>query len=288
MFFFQLIRIKNLLILAFSLYLLQYHHINDLDIFYALNTTFFIIYLISILGIMAAGNIINDLIDIKADQINKPNKQYIGKKISVKNAKKWYFFLNFIGLLSGTYLCFKINKPEFTLIYILVIFSLFWYSKKLQYKTAIGNILISLLVSLPILLLGWLNFSKNYYLSVFFAVIFLYAIFAFLLTLIREIIKDIQDYKGDTLAGLKTLPIQLGSLKTIKIIKILVLITLAILISIAIYSYTYQPSLSIYLSVVIGVPLFYTYLKIQPKNISKMSTLLKIIMFLGVLSILIP
>lgn len=213
--FLQLIRWKNLGLLSLSLFLLKYQVFPFLELKSQLNQLEFLLFILSILSTAAAGNTINDIFDIPIDAINKPTVTTIGKKINLATAKKSYILLLVGGILSGFAVCIRTGNLLVFPVYILTAFLLYYYSKSLKKVALLGNFSIALLLVFPMLLLSYFEqvFENTY--ALYFVVVF--AIFAFVLNLLREIIKDQEDIDGDHAFGLKTLPILIGQQRTVKL-----------------------------------------------------------------------
>jgi 4-hydroxybenzoate polyprenyltransferase len=207
----------------------------------------FFLLVFSTLLIAAAGNIINDYFDVKADKINKPHKVIIGKYIKPRWAIVLHWILNFVAFVIACYLSWRYKTFWYVFIHLLSINSLWFYSMYFKRRFLIGNIIIAGLTALVPILCGihFLEFiqSQRDYLSgswmietplhtgwafgAYFNtfVVLVFAFYAGILNLIREIIKDIEDVKGDLVLRAKTLPIVLGKRKT-KIIAIVLLVLL--------------------------------------------------------------
>lgn len=196
--FLRLTRVWNLLILALAQYFTAIMLIDRANVF---DVRFFL--LVASTGfIAAAGYIINDYYDIKIDLINKPERVVIGKGITRRYAILYHTLLSFTGIAIGTYLNWKIGVLNFG-----AAFLLWWYSNSLKRQPLVGNIVVSLLTALAIVIVDSLYKTGN-------TLIFIYAAFAFFITLIREIIKDMEDLKGDNTFGCRTLPIIWGMRRT--------------------------------------------------------------------------
>ena len=291
--FLQLIRYKNLLMIAFVQVLFsvvlafnQGYFSTTFDI-----VIFFLLIQTTVL-LAAAGNIINDFFDIEIDKINKPNKVLVGKVISGKSTLIIYYILNFFGIISGIGLAYFHDKIIYGLLFILISILLYYYSKYLKKIALLGNFIVSIFIALSIVLVYVFSpFDKLRFQMVNFnyLTIFIYALLAFLLNFIREIVKDIEDVDGDYSQGMKTLPILIGKKRTQIILFYLSFIPfIAIILLISISKHTI---LIIYSLVFLIIPLGYFMYKIKDskskKEIHKLSTLLKIIMLLGILSIII-
>ena len=148
--FLQLIRWKNLVILATTLLIIKFGFINIFTDSFNLDNFRFFILLTSILFITAAGYIINDIYDVETDQFNKPNQIFIGTFFTTNQAYNWYFIFNVLGVLFGFYLANYIQKPIFSSVFIIVSFLLYFYSTTLKKMLLIGNILVATLISLSL------------------------------------------------------------------------------------------------------------------------------------------
>lgn len=253
----------------------------------------FVILLLSLILIMAAGYIINDIFDLKTDLINKPQKVIVDNQFSVETAQKLYLITNTLGIISGIGLSLSILKPTYAFIFIGASLLLYFYSKKLKSKPLIGNITVSFLVVLNVIILSIfdLNFAdKNDAKLLVIYIILLLSCFAFFINLVREIIKDIEDINGDYNLKMNTLPILLGVSRAKKIAMFLCLFPLGLLLFIVVkYASIYKYTV-LYLLLFAFIPLVYVALKLTlaktKKDFKKLSILLKLIMFLGINSLL--
>lgn len=294
MYWFKLVRAKNLLMMLLIFALIKFSFLEKLPFVTALNIKNYLLLSFSIIFIMAGGYVLNDLYDIETDKINKNRSLILGNKISVEEAKILYGILSFLGLLSGLLLSLNLKIPLYFFLFLFPFLLLIIYSKKLKYKFLIGNITI-----------GFLLFISIYYFNIFelylidhssFVIekkqaqneIIAIGIFAFLLTLLREIAKDAEDIPGDMISKSSSLPIKLGLKKTN-----LILGTLACITTISVIYFIWQmPSylLKAYLLLGVIVPLLYFTISIQknnkPLDYTRSTKLLKSIMLIGILSIL--
>ena len=159
-------------------------------------------------SIMAAGNIYNDIRDQETDKINRSNQMVIGVYISENQAFRWYYLLNFLAIVIGSALSLYTWSTTPLLTFGVAIFLLFFYSKKGKGILIIGNLIISLLCALVIFLVP-LYFSPYlqqpwYRTPDLLPVISLLGSLAFFTTMIRELVKDLQDKTGDAIASIKT------------------------------------------------------------------------------------
>ena len=291
--FFYLIRYKNLLMVLLTMILTKYALINSFISDPSLTSIDFIILSLSILFITAGGYIINDLYDIEADTINKPLKVYISKSISKKNAWFIYLLSSTLGVSLGIYLSIIKNIDFLSFYFIGTTLLLFLYSLLLKKLVFIGNLCISLLVALPIYLLYKFdsnnitisNILQYFFLSI---AIFYYMFFAFLTTMIREIIKDIEDINGDYMVKLKTLPILIGKTRARNISIFLSIVLLLFLFLVSsnyfISNKYFLGIIMLMLSTVVVYFIFKSWIATTKKQFQYLSNLMKLIMFIGILS----
>ena len=217
--FFKLIRLKNLIIVALTQVLIKFSLINPfLDNLMLSSNQFFLLVLATIL-ITASGYIINDIYDVKTDKINKEDKRIIGKSITSRNAITWYIIFNSLGIGIGTYIAYLVKQPYYCLIFIYCVFSLWTYSNRMKTSFLFGNLQVSLLTALCIFNVALFDvisngIEKNNVEIMILKIILFYAAFAFIITFIREIIKDLEDIEGDKKIQAKTLAITYGIEKT--------------------------------------------------------------------------
>ena len=291
--FLHLIRYKNLLMVFLSMFLTKYFLIESFISTPLLSDIDFIILTTSILLITMGGYLINDIYDIESDKINKPDKVYITTIISIKSGLFLYFLTSITGLILGFYLSINKNLNHLSGFFIVTVILLFIYTKILKKLPLIGNIIVALLVSLPIFLVYEFDHSMisikdifdNLFLSI---IIFFYLLFAFLTTLIREIIKDLQDIKGDNKFKLKTLPIMIGNKRTINFVVFLSFLLQLLLLLVLIDSFKNDYYLILIFSITLSLLVAYLIYKLRVpfKNnpYQLLSSLMKIIMLVGVLS----
>lgn len=239
-----------------------------------LDPTLFIIITASALTI-ASGYIINSFYDSKKDLINRPHKTLLDRLVSQKTKLSCYFILNFLVALLSLFVSFRA-----VLFFSCYIFIIWLYSHKIKKYAIIGNISASLLAILPFFAI--LLYYKNFY-----QVIFAHATFLFLLLLIREITKDLENIKGDIASGYNTIPIEYGEKNAKNIITVLLGLTLIpIYILIDIYSVGYMDSY-FYLCLL----LLLLYFKLLWKSTTKsnyilLHNLLKFLIVAGVFAII--
>lgn len=202
--FFSVVRGYNIFVIALAQYLAAIFilspEIRALDVI--LDYQLFILVLASSLTI-ASGYIINNFYDAKKDLINRPRKAMIDRLVSQQTKLKVYFAVNFIVALISFIVSWRAM-----LFFSFYIFLIWFYSHKLKKYPIVGNITASVLAVLPFFAI--LLYYKNFY-----QVIFAHAVFLYLLILIREIIKDLENIEGDLSSNYRTIPVLFGE-KTAK------------------------------------------------------------------------
>ncbi len=305
--FFKLIRWSNLLMIAimmlFVYYCLMYPMFQSGIVGAVPTSPAFTLLLISMIFIVAGGYVINDYFDVEIDKVNKADKLIVSKIFSENVTKFFYIILSFIGLAAGLASSILILHSKFYLLFaILILLACLLYSYSVNYKKKliIGNLIVSLSVAFAVFL-PWL--FEMLYLSnnalILYAVkdtimsilpyVLIYTAFAFLMTLIREIVKDAEDLKGDLLTHCRTIPIVLGVKKMNLILAILTFLIWAILLyyQLVLYYQHLYLALGVMLFIWISMPILITLLfNNNEVNYHRYSIFLKIIMLLGVLSML--
>ncbi|HEY9045297.1 MAG TPA: geranylgeranylglycerol-phosphate geranylgeranyltransferase [Ohtaekwangia sp.] len=228
---------------------------------------------VSTIVIAAAGYIINDYYDVKIDYINKPDRVVIGRNIPRRHAILFHVVLSGLGILLGLVLSWRIAA-----INVISVFLLWLYSNNLKRLPFIGNFSVAMLTGLSIWIVDLLYHSGS-------ALILIYASFAFFMTLVREIIKDMEDLKGDNTFGCRTLPIVWGLRRT----KFVIYLIIAIFaVTVLLLNYFYKALPIEYYIIFLFVPLLYLLYRLvladTTKDFASLSTFCKIIMLLGILS----
>ena len=297
--FLKLIRFQNLIIIVLSMYFMRWFLIipafHEVGLTSEINEFIFALLVMSVILIAAAGYIVNDYFDIRTDRINKPDKVIIGKFISRRKAILLHPFLSFVGLLAGGFVCWKVHNLWFVLIFVLTIFFLWTYALFFQRKYIVGNMLISILSAFT-LYLPWLfeitalekhvNTAFLDFNILHFKIIF-YVVFAYLISMIREIIKDIEDLSGDIKSGYRTLPIVSG----IKFSKYLVALLISLLLIFTIYFQLvcFILPILIYFILFVQTLLIYNLIKLfqssETAEFRHLSQICKVIMLTGIFSI---
>lgn len=293
--FFRLVRFPNLLLIILTQYLLRYCII--LPAFTAeyfitgsfpayLSSFHFALLVFSTVLLAAGGYIINDYYDLSIDEINKPEKIIIGKTIRERTAFQAYVFLTAAGVIGGFYLAYTIHKPVMGFVNVFVAASLWMYSTQLKRKLLVGNVLIAFLSALTLLVVGL--FEPEFYRNFLFLTV--YAGFAFLLSLTREIVKDMEDLEGDERGQVKSLPVRFG-LKRTKLVVLLLVLGTAWLLGNTLYNTFFTTTvlnfwnLFIFCELPFAVLLFLLASASEKKDFRFISLVIKVIMLLGILSL---
>jgi 4-hydroxybenzoate polyprenyltransferase len=261
-----------------------------------LNDFGFGLLMLSTLCIAAAGNIINDIYDVETDVINRPSKVIVGTVLSEKTAYTLFIIFNVIGVLLGFYLSHLVGRSGFFAIFVSISALLYVYASYLKQTLLLGNIVVSVMVALSILIVGIFELipvitTQNQATQLtFFKILLDYALFAFLINLVREIIKDLEDVDGDYKASMNTLPIVIGRERASKVAFVLTLVPLfGSIYYVATYLFTYEIFIGYFLVAIIA-PLIYiairTFSAKSKKHYHHISNMLKLVMLLGMLSLL--
>ncbi len=310
--FLNLIRWPNLLIVALTMILMRYaviepviskinvELINGTGGQVPLSLQFpwynFLILVISTLFITAGGYVINDYFDIKTDLINK-GEVIVSTKVSRRQAMMWHNVLNIAGVAAGFYISWKAGYIWMGLLFLIVSGLLYFYSASYKRQFLIGNFIVALLtamVPMLVVIFEWPALYRYYavnavnppQLSIIFYWVGGFAIFAFLTTLTREIIKDIEDFEGDMAYGRNTIPVVTGTL-TARIVSILLVLITVGLLYVVWYFFLHDKITLIYISCALVLPLLYVVYQLiisaNKKQLHNASRLMKIVMIAGIL-----
>jgi 4-hydroxybenzoate polyprenyltransferase len=316
MHYIRLVRPVNLIIIALTMYstrmfLYVYEELFTVKIATKSGEGFdFFLLVFSTVLIAAAGNIINDYFDVKADRINKPGKQIISKYIGRKKAILCHWVINFIAFSIAIYLSARHHTFWYVFIHLLSINALWFYSVYFKRKPFIGNLIIACLTALVPILCGVHFFVQYHYPLVDIShvnglfenwifrlhkghFILILALFAFTTNLSREIIKDVEDMEGDKKISAKTLPIRYG-IKTAKTFaSVFVVLTPVLFGSLFFHQLHYSldnlwANLQFFIPVLLGLSLLLFCFPLLQKaesrvELGKVGKLMKIAMFLGII-----
>lgn len=265
----KLTRFGNLIIIGLAQYftagfLVGVHTLDDIRLFLLSTST---------VVIAAAGYVINDYYDVKIDYINKPERVVIGKSITRRYAILFHVVLSGMGILLGLYISWRIAALN-----VVSVFLLWLYSNSLKRLPFVGNFTVALLTGLSIWIVDVLYRTGS-------PLIVIYASFAFFITLVREIIKDMEDLKGDNTFGCKTLPIVWGLRRT----KLVIYFILSIFsVIVVVLNHFYKALPLEYYFIFLFIPLLWMIYRLVRADTKRDFTILsgfcKVIMLLGILS----
>lgn len=306
--FLRLVRLPNLVMIAITQALFKFTFVHPFSLRYqegafsSFKGIHFLLLMISSLLIAAAGNIINDYFDRNIDEINKPEKKIVDKLIKRRWVIVMHIAFSLIAILLGFYV--DSQTPVFWLGFsnAICVLSLFAYSISLKKKLLVGNILISLLTAWVILVcficyyrsltcthcdpIEWAAGLRR-----FMRISILYAGFAFVISLIREVVKDMEDMEGDRKYGCNTIPIAWG----IPAAKVFVAVWLVVLIGMISIVQVYVLQLGWYWSAAYSIlliiaPLIWILRKLYqarvPRDYHQLSSVIKLVMLAGLTSMI--
>ncbi|MCU0454799.1 MAG: geranylgeranylglycerol-phosphate geranylgeranyltransferase [Bacteroidales bacterium] len=310
--FLDLIRWKNLLIVMLTMVLMRYFVIAPLlglvtvtmnaapdsavPMTLQLPLTDFILLIAATVLVTAGGYVINDYFDIKTDLINR-GKVIVGTKVSRQRAMMWHSVLNLAGIAIGFYISSRAGYFWMGMLFLLVSGLLYFYSASYKRQFLIGNLMVSVLTALvPLLVLfyEWPALYRFYAsnatsvpeMKFLFGWIGGFALFAFLTTLTREIIKDIEDFEGDTAYGRNTVPVVIG-IPASKIVTVSLLAGTIALLYIVWFFWVRDWLTLAYLSAAIALPLGIVIWRVTTgagrKKMHAASSIMKIAMLTGIL-----
>ncbi len=296
----KLLRWQNLLIILLTFIILRYCiegsilKVNGYN--FAFSTLDFAMLVLSVIFIAAGGYAINDYFDVETDEENGKFNA-LSNGIKPQTAVTLYLVLSAIGFGLGFYISYKIGHPKFSLIFFIAASLLWFYSSAFKKTFLLGNFIIAFLVGLIPLLIAiydvpmlFIKFKKDiiqYGIDFNIITVWMlgYSIFAFGYTLLREIIKDTEDYDGDIASGANTLPIVLGQ-NAAKFIAVILDLSLVATISWIFLKYLHQFWSLIYFGVFLILPnfvlLYFLISAQEAKDYHKASTTVKLIMLFGI------
>jgi 4-hydroxybenzoate polyprenyltransferase len=302
--FFRLIRYPNLFFIALTQLLFYFTIVvpafNDFGLQDPLGVEGLAILVAASILIAAGGYIINDYFDLNIDMVNKPDKLVVGTFIRRRWAILWHLGFSIAGILLSVVVSMRIQNPMPALFNSATVLLLWFYSTTFKKQLLVGNVVISLLTGWVVLVLYvsvnpiglhppdsalFKALSRVYKFAV------LYGGFAFIISLVREVIKDMEDLEGDAKYGCRTMPIAWGipSSKVFTGVWLIVLIGALIILQIYALQLHWWWS-ALYSVVFIIAPLFVILKKMFdakiPVHFHELSTLIKVVMLTGILSML--
>ncbi len=299
--FLKLIRWPNLVFIVLTQILFFYSVIpfvyKGLQLTFLPQNIFYLLVTASVC-IAAAGYIINDYFDLNIDLVNKPAKLIIEKYISRRWAILLHLGLSLIGFIISCYVGYKLRNIYIPFFNLLSIAGLWFYSTTFKKQLLIGNIVISLLTAWVILVITIAIYKLHgnvneglFIIPRLIKVSILYAGFAFIISLIREVVKDMEDIHGDVKYGCRTMPIVWG----IPVSKVFAGVWLVVLTGGVLVLQFYVIQLgwwwsAIYSLLLIIIPLLWVlqqlYKAQTPSDFSRLSSAIKMVMFTGIVSML--
>lgn len=300
----RLLRVPNLLIIVLTQVLLRFCIIRPFlysgseDLISSV-LDFILLGLATVL-VAAGGNVINDYFDVAIDRVNKPGKNPVTTEISEPFLLRFYWIINGTAWLMGSLLAYRVHSLTLALLFPFITLLLWFYSARYKRTLLIGNLIISLLSAMVLFIVWYTEFLHlqmnpdhfviilpNMRVTLWFLVI--YSAFAFTVTLVREIVKDLEDLPGDKENGCSTLPVAVGVRMTKMILTVIVGIVLILIIYccwMALMAGHF--GILVYLLAVVGGPLIYLLIKLFPSGTADdfhfLSSLSKVIMVAGILT----
>jgi len=304
--FLRFIRWPNLIIIILTQVLVRIAIIGPVysqaGIQPALSNFLFILLVIVTVVTAAAGYIINDYFDVETDKVNKPESLFVSGFFSEKMVFRLYYFLNGFAIVAGFYLSWMVGAWRLGMIFPMIILLLWLYSERYKKLLLAGNLVVAFLSAIvPVIV--WLfeffalrlqagNFMMVYTsLHLITKVVLVFTCFAFLLSLVREIVKDAEDAEGDLKAACQTLPLVYGMAVTRRLAVLLLVLTMVLIGFFSWSLFEFQLTIpSLYFILAVGVPLVFIAFKVL-KSESKadfhfVSLLMKLVMLIGILGMI--
>ena len=310
--FFRLIRFQNLVIIAATQYLIRYAIIDSLlsnlyvageggllklpELELQLTHFQFLSLVLSTIFLTAAGYVINDYFDTKTDLLNRPERVIVGKLIPRRWAMFIHITFNVLGIGFGFYVSYSLGMTYLLVVFLVVTGLLWFYSTTYKRQFLVGNLLVAFLTALvpfmvvlfemPPVINTYADLLVQYQVQLNHILIWVggFSFFAFFTTLIRELLKDMEDFEGDRAYGRRSLPVVLGLRSSKMVVYALIILTMAALIGVY-FLYLKDTITLIYLLVGLVLPLGYIALKLgradSQEDYHVISTLSKLIMLIG-------
>lgn len=325
--FIKLIRLPNLLIIVATQYAIRYaiigpflfkfsgdQHIENVGLQMS-DLNFFLLSLSTVM-VAAAGYIINDYFDVKVDRVNRPETILVGKHIKRRVAMGAHIVISSVAILIGVYLAYVMGNWKLALIQVLSVGALWYYSTMFKKQVLLGNVVVALLAAMVPLVSGLYELILQHetsdntvntllfyleegtpfelvemqYLRVLTGIMYWtlgFSLFAFLSTMVREIIKDIEDYEGDKKYFSNTLAVVHGKKKAALVAQFFAII---MTVSIGYLQYIQLQAKDtgsfMYFLFAIQAPMVYVIYKLYQakgkKDFSKLSKYVKLIMLMGI------
>lgn len=302
----QLVRYQNLIFIAILLWVMEkWVAVPILDNQYygeQLPWYILLILIVATLCVAAGGYVVNDYFDVKIDRINRPGKLIVTQTVSKTAAVRLGWALSGMGIVCGLVCAWLVRSWSLAIIYVFVPGLLWFYSSSYKRRFLIGNMVVAFVAALTPMMVAFANVGL---LRSRYGVLLKYtplehdlyiwlggfALFAFLCTLIREIIKDMQDKQGDCELECRTLPIRLGETWTKVIVTLLIVLTMGLIVyvwyALLPFLHVWQSLSTRYMVFGLQIPfaceLWLLWAARIPSDYRGAQGLMKLIMFLGML-----
>lgn len=308
MYFLKFIRFPNLIIIALTQYVIRFSVLKPFydatDLKFSLHEWQFALLVLSTLLIAASGYIINDYFDVDIDKANGKQNSIAAGKVSEKEARSLFYVLSIAGILIGAYFSYVVRLRPYLLINLLTVGLLYFYAQSYKRLFLVGNVVVAMLSAASVFIVALSDKEMQFafsminipsyslqtqYLRLIIVIIFAYSVFAFFISLIREIIKDIEDINGDKENNCKTLPIVVGVNTAKWVTQFFIFTLLCLIILIQLKQQQWENKISFgYVLIAVQLPLallsVFLFKAKQKKHYAECSSLCKLIMLTGVLS----
>jgi 4-hydroxybenzoate polyprenyltransferase len=292
-----MLRLTNLLIIAITFFMLRYLVFIPVYTKYSLlpgmGSLDYMIMVISTMLIAAAGYMSNDYFDIIADRINKPEKQFVGTKVTPGTALASSLLLSLFSALIAIWISWQLKNWIPAILLLTALGVAWWYAIQLKRSFVWGNLAVACM-SAGTIGMAWLieyhtAFVPSEPCRIITAIVTGISIFALLLSLMREIVKDIEDLEGDRLIGCKSLPIVKGIPFTKIVLLLIGLITMVLLVVAQVYLFRFNKIIAaVWLLVSVEIPLVGFAIALtkseSKQDFHRLSIMLKWIMVGGIAS----
>jgi len=303
--FLKLVRIENLVMIALTQYFLRYFVLQKVlaaqNISLGLSDWLFSLLVLSTVLIAAAGYIINDYFDVKTDTINHPDTVVVDRIIKRRSAIILHIVFTFLGVSLGIFCALMTGFLRLAIFHLMAAILLWFYSTNFKKQLLVGNIVVSLLTAsvsfIPFVYeIGVMqhlqpDFTAGHHRVILscFKIVFIFSLFSFITSMAREIIKDMEDFKGDQATGGYTMPIYWGIPASKLTAFFLIVITVILLLFVVYNTFKAYRTLftndTIYILAGLMLPLFILLILIlkakEPEQFKRASLLLKFIMLIG-------
>jgi len=289
----KLIRFQILVAMALIQYLLRYSVlIPTYGKANVLGDIQFALLVLSMLLIAAGGYVINDYFDIQVDTENQKGEVIVGRSIKRRVALMLHILFTSSGVLLGFYIAYKVEFLVLGAIMAITAYTLWQYSLRYKRRFFIGNFIIAKLSSIFVISVAAFEVLPKYQhesSTHTLLLLCIYAIFAFICSMMHEVIKDLRGAEGDAKFKIRTLPTVWGIDKTKEFVKWLSVLTAFMVITVAIYEFKTQIPALVYALIFLITPLFllniWIYRAQKSLDYERISKLNKFIIFAGIISL---